>query len=160
MKSKRGFTFYLVNAVAETGIKVGDVMRTPLVTVEGDATVFEAAKKMRDKKIGSLVVVDKKNAPYGVITTTDLVYRALARKRGGKVKAFASKPLLTIKLDADLSEAAKMMRDESVKRLVVIKGDKPAGIISQKDIIRVSPSLYDLIAERRHYGKTMLFPGR
>lgn len=146
--------------MAETGIRVGDCMKSPIITVADSASVYEVAKKMKENKVGSLVVVDKKGTPYGVITTTDLVYRVLAKKRTGKAKAFASKPLITIASNADLSEAAKLMRDRGVKRLVVLKGDKPIGIISQRDIVRISPSLYDLIAERKHYGKTMLFPGR
>jgi CBS domain-containing protein len=146
--------------MAETGIRVEDSMKAPMVTILDTATLTEAARKMKAKKIGSLVVVDRKNIPYGVITTTDLVYRALARKRAGKVRDFMSKPLITVVQNADLNEAAKLMRDKGVKRLIVIKGDKPIGIISERDLVRISPSLYDLIAERGHYGKTLLFPGK
>lgn len=125
-------------------------MKTTLVTIKDDATVFDAAKKMKENKVGSLIVLNSKNnKPYGIVTNDDIVWRCVAKKRMDcRVKDIASKPLLGTNPDADLRDAAKLMGSENVKRLVVFNGNEVVGIISSKDIIAISPSLYDLIAEK------------
>lgn len=134
----------------ETGIKVGDCMKSTVATIQDDASIVDAAKKMHDKDVGSLLIVDLKKKPVGMVTTSDIVKKAVANKKlDCKVRDIASKRLLTVSIQADLTEAAKLMGANNIKRLLVEdeKG-KLAGIISSKDIIRISPSLYDLIAER------------
>lgn len=142
----------------ETGIKVGDCMKTSLVTIGEDASIIEAARKMKQSDVGSLLVEDKNKRVYGILTSDDVVHKAVsAEKTAEPVKNFASKPLVGIKVDADLRDAAKLMGEKNVKRLVVFKtdGKSIAGIISQKDIVRISPSLYDLIAERERILKAV-----
>ncbi|MFH1056366.1 MAG: CBS domain-containing protein [Candidatus Micrarchaeota archaeon] len=133
----------------DTGIKVGDCMKTSLVTVDEGASVFEAARLMADKKVGSLLV-EKNGKVYGIVTDSDLVKKCLAfRNVGCNIAEIASKPLVGISPDADLSEAAKTMGLKKVGRLVVQKAGRTVGIISSTDIIRISPSLYDLIAQKQ-----------
>jgi len=124
-------------------------MKTSLVTVNEGAVVSDAAALMRDKKVGSLLVKDASNKMYAIVSERDLVVKALANKKfDAKVKDLASKPLISVSSEADLSEAARLMGDNDVKRLVVTSDKKIVGILSQKDVIRISPSLYDLIAEK------------
>ncbi|MGC9114126.1 MAG: cyclic nucleotide-binding/CBS domain-containing protein [Candidatus Micrarchaeia archaeon] len=123
-------------------------MKTSLVTIRDDAPAYEAASLMRDNNVGSVLVTNASNKIYGIVSERDLVVKVLAaNKCGAVVKEVASKPVLTIAADADLSEAARMMGEKNVKRLAVARNGEVIGIISQKDIIRISPSLYDLIAE-------------
>jgi len=135
----------------ETGIKVGDVMKTGLVTISDGSMVYEAAKKMRDKGLSSLLVTQGNGDKiYGIITNTDIVNKAIAGGKGQdcKVKEILSKPLVGIEPEADISDAAKLMGSEELRRLVVLKEGKIVGILSERDIIKISPSLYDLIAEK------------
>lgn len=133
----------------DTGIKVGDCMKTSLITISEEASVYDAAIKMKEKDVGTLLVTDAAKKIYGIITDEDLVKKAVApRKMDARIKDIVSKPLLGISPEADISEAAKTMGLKNVKRLVVFKGSKVAGIISEKDIVHISPSLYDLIAEK------------
>jgi CBS domain-containing protein len=133
----------------ETGIKVGDCMKTSLITISEDASVYDAAVKMKDKDVSCLLVTDAKGKIYALVTDADLVRNALAPKKlGVKIKEIASKPLIGLEPDKDISEAANIMGAKNIKRLVVFKGSNVAGIISARDIVRISPSLYDLIAEK------------
>lgn len=52
---------------------VGELMTEKLETIDSSSTAQEASKKMRDKKIGSLVVLDNNNRPIGILTERDLV---------------------------------------------------------------------------------------
>jgi signal-transduction protein with cAMP-binding, CBS, and nucleotidyltransferase domain len=132
----------------DTGIKVGDCMKTSLVTIDENASVYEAAELMTKKGVGSLLV-EKKGKVYGLVTDADLVRKCVAkRKMDLKVKNVASKPLVTIAPTVDLADAARMMGLKRIKRLVVVKDGRVSGIISETDIVQISPSLYDLIVER------------
>lgn len=134
----------------DTGIKVGDCMRSELVTIPETATIFEAAEIMTRQDVGCLVVTNDRNKIYALITDEDLVRKVLAKKHlDAKVKDVASKPLIGLPPESDLTEAAKLMGKKRVKRLVVFnRGHDVVGLISARDIVDLSPSLYDLIAER------------
>ncbi len=124
-------------------------MRSELVTISENASIYEAAEKMTRQDVGCLVVTDVRDKIYALITDEDLVRKVLAKKRlDAKVADVASKPLIGLPPDADLSEAAKLMGKKRVKRLVVFSGRDVVGLISARDIVNLSPSLYDLIAER------------
>lgn len=139
----------------DTGIKVGDCMKTALVTIDENASVFEAAKKMAENHIGSLLV-ESKGKIHGIVTDSDLVRKCLAkRKTDAKVSEVSSSPLLVLSPEADLSEAARLMGQKNVRRLAVSKNGNIVGLISSSDIIRISPSLYDLIAQKRAIEQTL-----
>lgn len=135
----------------ETGIKVGDVMTSSLVTISENASIHDAAKKMKEKGISSLLVTQNGSGKiYGIVTSKDMVYKVLAKGKNGdtKVKDVHSAPLVGVEPEADISDAARLMGKEDLRRVVVFKNAKIVGILSAKDLIRISPSLYDLIAER------------
>jgi len=136
----------------ETGIKVGECMKTSLVTISGEASVKEAAVRMSQEDITCLLVEDSKKKISAIITESDIVRKCVANGSvDAKAGSVANKPLVTVDEGVDLSEAARLMGKNDVKRLVVTKSGKPCGIISQGDIIRISPSLYDLIAAKAGY---------
>ncbi len=133
----------------QTGIKVGDCMKTTLVTIGADASVYEAAGKMKREDVGCLLVREGDGALSAIVTDADIVRKCVAERRmDARVGEIASKPLITISPQADLSEAAALMGKKGVKRLVTAADGEIKGIVSQTDIVRISPSLYDLICER------------
>lgn len=127
-------------------------MKTILITIGDGTSVTEAAKKMAERKIGSLLVTNAKNKIYGIVTDTDIVRRAVAQNRiDASVKDIMTSPLIGVSPDVDLSEAAKMMGAKHIKRIVVMKGNREVvGILSSRDIAELSPSLYELVAEKEH----------
>ncbi len=133
----------------DTGIKVGDCMKTELVTIQDSATIFQVAEKMTRQSVGCLMVTNDRGKIYALVTDEDLVRKALAKKRlDATVKDVASKPLIGVPPETDLSDAARLMGKKRIKRLVIFKGKEVVGLISARDIVDLSPSLYDLIAER------------
>ena len=57
----------------ESGVRVGEVMSSPPVTIDGTATVRDAARRMNDERLHRLVAVDDHGRPSGVITAMDFV---------------------------------------------------------------------------------------
>jgi len=146
-------------------VRVGDVMRKGVITLPQDATAADAAKSLKDNIIGSVIVVHKQE-PVGILTERDLVFKVMAEGKDPKkvkLKQVMSSPLKAVGPEVEMEEAAKIMRDERVKRLPVISNKgKLIGILSETDIVRVSPALFDIIRERaeiERFGKAETFTG-
>jgi len=132
-------------------VKVEDVMSSPVVTIKDTDSVLTAAKLMRKNKIGCVVVVDKSGKPRGLITERDIVRRVASLDLlPSKVQASKSmtKPPVTIAPSANVTEAAKKMRELKVRRLIIVEGGKLRGIVTSNDIVDITPALIDVIAEK------------
>ena len=119
------------------GTKVRDVMtdRPRCVTLE--TPISEVAELMESEDIGSLPVLEGDQLA-GMITDRDIVVRAIARgkdPRGMPVREVASRELVTVYADDDLSNALKKMASEQVRRLPVVDEDnRLVGVLSQADV--------------------------
>ena len=114
-------------------------MTNILQTIEGSSSVRDAAKKMRDKNISSLVVVNSSNKPIGIVTERDLVRKVCANDSSSKntnVKDILSDVLVTTDALSEVGVAADIMIQNNVRHLLVVEGDditKPLGIITPTD---------------------------
>ncbi|MFL6506646.1 MAG: cyclic nucleotide-binding/CBS domain-containing protein [Nitrososphaeraceae archaeon] len=121
---------------------INSIMRKQLETIEGTASVQQAAKKMKDKNVSSLVVVDESGLPQGLVSERDLVRKVCTTDVSistVKNKEVMSSPLITISSRSSLSEAADMMLQHNVRHLLVVDNDnvnKPIGIITPLDFTR------------------------
>jgi CBS domain-containing protein len=124
---------------------VSDLMRKKLVTIKESASVQEAANKMKEKNVSSLVVVDENGRPLGLITERDLVRKICIRDvYTSKVtnKDIMSSPLITVESKSLSSEAVDIMLQNNVRHLLVIDNEssedvnKPIGIITPLDFTR------------------------
>ncbi|MBS7609878.1 CBS domain-containing protein [Candidatus Bathyarchaeota archaeon] len=127
------------------------VMTSPVISVRIDDPITKVAELMEKADVGSVVVVDEKDRPVGMITERDIVKRVVAKRLNAeKVKSreVMSQPLITVDPETDLREAARLMNRANVKRLAVIYKGKLTGIVSSKDILEVTPELLETIVER------------
>ncbi|WP_436931877.1 CBS domain-containing protein [Halosimplex halobium] len=113
-------------------VTVGDVMSTPLETISKDATVREAAQRMRDADINALVVT---TTPRAIISSTD-VLDAVAE--GDDVSALRVSDVMTTDVetatpDLYMEEVAAMMATYGIKHLPVVEDDY-VGMISSTDV--------------------------
>jgi CBS domain-containing protein len=124
---------------------VNDFMRKSLITIEESASVQEAANKMKDKNVSSLVVVDEISRPLGLITERDLVRKVCIHDVSTSkliIKEIMSSPLITIDSYSSASEAADMMLRNNVRHLLVVDSksseglDKPIGIVTPLDFTK------------------------
>ncbi|GAA4677842.1 CBS domain-containing protein [Phytohabitans rumicis] len=116
---------------------VADVMTKQVVYLPAQTTVDEVAEAMRSADIGDVVVTD---GPVlaGIVTDRDIVVRAIAVHRDpGRtaVGTIASRDLVMIQQDARIEEAARLMRERSVRRLLVCDADRQlVGVVSLSDL--------------------------
>ncbi len=115
--------------------KVRDVMTPGPIGVDYNQTIGEAARTMRDWGIGAVLVVTGQ-ALYGLVTDRDLVVRAVAEAKGPDeaVGPLSSGDVIGVDVDADTSEAVRLMRENAIRRLPVIEDGQVAGMVSLGDL--------------------------
>ena len=118
---------------------VKDLIKRKVVVIEPDDPVKLAAKRMEDKLVGSLVVIDG-DRPVGIITDRDIALRVVGREKSPDtpVKEVMTKDPVTIREDATFFELTKTFRDAAVRRLIVVDKDgKLVGLISIDDVMEL-----------------------
>jgi CBS domain-containing protein len=121
---------------------IRDIMRIGIETIEDTASAQQAAKKMKDKNVSSLVVVDEKGKPQGIVSERDLVTKVCTTDvltNTIKNKEIMSSPLITISSKSSPSEAADLMLQHNVRHLLVVEKnnlDRPIGIVTPLDFTR------------------------
>ena len=117
------------------GTTVGDVMTKDPVSVEPGDSLEDAAKAMKEKDIGAVLVVDGDELK-GIVTDRDVATALGEGNSDAKVGDVASTDTTTIKSDTSLEDAIQKMREANVRRLPVVDDDggKPVGIISLGDL--------------------------
>jgi len=118
-------------------IQVSDFMVTNPTIINPDAPLVEVAVKMRENRVGSLILVEE-NKPIGIITERDLVWRVVANGLDVyslRASDVCSKPVLTISENSRVEEAMDLMKEYKIRRLVVVNDDEEvSGIITSDDI--------------------------
>jgi CBS domain-containing protein len=106
------------------------------VTVQSDATIVDAARLMRDRDIGPLVVVDSGQV-RGIVTDRDLVVRGLADGRDPnsvRIAEVCTGDVEAVSPDEPIADAVRRMEQRDVRRLPVVDGGRPVGIVAMGDL--------------------------
>ena len=118
-------------------MKIKDVMTTSVECVRPETTLQEAAAKMKSLNVGSLPVCEG-DRPIGIITDRDIVVRAIAEGRDPRttrVPEAMTAEVVSVLETADVKEAARLMKDRQIRRIVVVDPNKRVvGIVSLGDI--------------------------
>lgn len=114
--------------------------RIVVFATEGE-TARDAAGRMRENNVGTLVVVDEDRRPIGILTDRDIVMRVLAQDRDPFVTTLdeiMTRELRTIRESTAIEEALRIMRTAGTRRLVVVADDGTlAGILSVDDVLEL-----------------------
>jgi CBS domain-containing protein len=132
-----------------TRVLVRDIMNSPVVSASPNDNIRDIAKKMKEEKIGSIVIMDK-DKPVGIVTDWDIVSNGLVKDiKPSQIKAKdVMQEIHTIESEESITEAARQLRKHNIKRLGVVYKNRLAGIISSSDVIAVTPDLVDVVSEK------------
>jgi len=120
-------------------MRVSELMHTPAVTCRPGATIAEVARLMRDRNVGSVIVVDGIGYLAGIVTDRDVAVRGVGEGRSGDlaVEHIMSRNVATVLLHADVADAPGIMAKRSVRRLPVVDDDDtPHGLVALDDLVR------------------------
>lgn len=127
-----------------SGSTIGEFMHRCLEVVPPETTILEAAERMKEKSLGSLLVDStgaggRVSRNSGIVTETDLVRKILAKEIDPSrtlVSQVMTSPLLTIASDRSMLDASQLMGSSNIRYLCVSEQDEIVGIISMRDLAR------------------------
>jgi CBS domain-containing protein len=117
-------------------LSIRDVMTTAPVVLPATSSVLEAAQAMRAADIGDIIVVENGRV-CGIVTDRDITVRGVAE--GHNLSSLplgdiCSRHLTTLSPTDSVDDAVLLMREKALRRLPVIEGDQPVGIVSLGDL--------------------------
>jgi CBS domain-containing protein len=115
---------------------VDEVMTHDPRTVSPGDTVHNAASEMRDADVGAVLVEDHGKLA-GIVTDRDIVVRAVADGADPDditVEQVYTRDPVTLTPDQPIREAVRFMREKNVRRVPVVQGGRPVGIVSLGDL--------------------------
>src|SRR5215471_914476 len=146
-------------------MKAKDVMTSPVVSIEQDASIWQAVRIMLQRHISGLPVIDKDGGLVGIVTEGDFLRRAetgtqrqrprwlefligpgrlaeeYVRSSSRKVEDVMTRSVHTIKEDTSLSDAVELMERHRIKRLPVLRDDRLVGIVSRANLLHALASV-------------------
>jgi CBS domain-containing protein len=145
-------------------MKAKDVMTSPVVSIEPDASIWQAVRIMLQRHISGLPVIDQKASLVGIVTEGDFLRRAetgtqrqrprwleyligpgrladeYTRAHGRKVSEIMTADPLTITEDTPLDEIVRLMEKRQIKRLPVVRDQQVVGIVSRANLVHALAS--------------------
>src|SRR6476620_1633934 len=118
---------------------VGDIMSAPVSGAAPDDKVAEAAARMCEQRVGSVVVVDD-SRPAGILTERDLVRIAAAGADTGTatVRDWMTANPDSVGPDVDAADAFASLSQHGYRHIPVVDNDEVVGIVSMRDLMRIA----------------------
>ncbi|MCX7794711.1 MAG: CBS domain-containing protein [Thermodesulfovibrionales bacterium] len=129
---------------------VRQIMKKDLVTVPLTASVHDAALRMKENNIGTVLVTDEKGKLKGILTDRDIALAVAGDARDPKftcVCDIMTPDPITIDPDADLDSAIRIMQKARIRRIPVTENGKLIGFISADDVAAAFKEQFDLFME-------------
>ena len=117
-------------------MKIREVMTESVVAAPADAPVRRVAEIMRERNVGSVVLLDADGEAVALITDRDLAVSVLADGHGGDATAsdHASSPVVTGSPGMDIDEATQLMVNHGIRRLPIVEDGRLTGIVTLDDL--------------------------
>ncbi len=126
-------------------------MSAPVITIAPEASIKAAARLLVSCGISALPVTDAKGALVGIVSEADLIpietrpdpraqATPMAPTAGSAPRTVAdvmTRKVITVPVDCEVSQAARIMIEADVKRLPVMDSERLAGIVSRRDLVKV-----------------------
>ena len=115
-------------------------MSTPVVTAQPSETIATVAQRMRDRKVGSVVVIDHDDRAIGILTERDMLRLAAAGSDAStaKVSEWMTANPDTVASNVDATAAFTSLAEHGYRHIPVVDGAKVVGIVSIRDLMRIA----------------------
>jgi CBS domain-containing protein len=116
---------------------VREIMASDPICLPAQTTLRSAAEAMRDNDIGDVLVLGDGERVAGIATDRDIVVRAVAEGLDPSRATLAevcSSDVLAVSPDDTIDDVVELMRSHAVRRVPVLEGERPVGIVSLGDL--------------------------
>jgi len=117
-------------------LKAQEIMTTEVVSVDKKASIRDAAMKMAESDVGSVIVNDNKSL-VGIITDRDITIRGVAENtdlNNVTCEKVMSKNVVTANSNTDMEDVIDLMSEHQIKRVPIVENENVIGMISLRDI--------------------------
>jgi len=128
-------------------MNVSDIMTERVVAIPSDATITDVARKMRDERVGSVIVTHGAKL-VGIITDRQITHTVVAQGTDPDTVSAATvmfTDFVPLEPDMDLLTAVRLQRELAMRRLPVVKDGVPVGMVSVSDIATFAKELIDCV---------------
>jgi len=120
--------------------KIEHLVKQPgrLLTISEDATIVEAAKKMSDNNIGSLVVFDDRNRFTGILTERDMLAKVLTTSHwphATHVRDIMTDKVVSCTMQTSMAQVEQLMAEHKIRHIPIVENGVPVGMVSSRDTI-------------------------
>lgn len=142
---------------------VREAMSSPVITIDEDRNIVEVAKMMKKNNVGAVIVAGGDAKPVGIVTERDVVVRVVAKgavPKDVQVKDVMTSPLKMVDPETTLIDAMSMMGRLNIRRLGVTYRGELVGVVSDRDILRMVPTIIEIVQQRSRIrsGETLSGP--
>jgi CBS domain-containing protein len=124
-------------------------MTRNFVSVDPSASIFDVAKIMSKKHVGS-VIIKENQVLKGILTEGDII-EAIAKSNDIKktsISKIMTKKIVTIMPSKDVYDALITMKKMRIRWLPVVIDKNVIGFLTEKDILKIQPDLFDIVIQR------------
>jgi CBS domain-containing protein len=117
---------------ATSELHASEIMTTNVMTLSPDVMIENAAREMFENAISGMPVVDQDGRLIGVVSEYDII-----AKQGKTVGDIMTTDIVSVGEDTDPETIARMLTEQRIRRIPVVREGKVVGIISRSDLVRL-----------------------
>ena len=136
---------------------LAELVRNAPISSPATATLREAAQKMADAKVRTIIALDPEGTPIGMFTLVDLLQRVVlpGRSLDGPLAAVMSSPIVALPASATAYEAMHVMAERGVRQVVVVENGRLCGVVNERDLFALQRVSMREVNEGLHAADTV-----
>ncbi len=136
---------------------LGELVRNDPVACPATVTLREAAQRMADAKVRTIIALDRDEAPVGMFTLVDLLRRVVlpGRSLDAPLAEVMTAPMVTLPASATASEAMHVMAERGIRQVVVVDNGRLCGVINERDLFALQRVTLRQVNEELHAAETI-----
>ena len=126
-----------------------DIVETDFISVDGGVNGFEAAKLMKERKRGFIVITSPAGTPVGMVTEWDYISRLAAEGRDPKdvkLREIMSTNLVSVDANLGIEQVSQLMTERGIRRVLVLRDGKVVGVITSKTLLSKLKAYVDTVS--------------
>jgi CBS domain-containing protein len=116
---------------------VGSIARITVPTVDPATSIIDIAQIMTEQNIGAVIVANQVEV-LGIVTERDIIERIADTKQsvsGLAAQDIMTSPVITIDYERSIEDAIKILKENNIRRLVVVKGKRVLGLVTERRLL-------------------------
>ena len=126
-----------------------DIVETDFISLEGEVDAFEAAKLMKERRRGFVVITSSAGAPIGIVTEWDYISRLAAEGKDPKnamLREIMSTNMISVDANLGIEQVSQLMTQRRIRRVLVLRDGKVVGVITSKTLLSKLKAYVDTVS--------------